>query len=196
MTGRLVLQALDALVKGEAAVARAQQARPPLETHALDAANAQLGPPVAGRLGAPSGDGRARGALGSQEEAGLMGGSHRLAAGRPRLFNREDGPAGRIARRAWAMVTAEYDVGRPLARELAARVLAAAVNADASLRELEAARRMREHGKGRGAPPSRRSDGWRSARASTKPRTRWRRGARPERARCRRPRGVPAGGAR
>ena len=133
MTGRLVLQALDALVKGEAAVARAQQARPPLETHALDAANAQLrgrprpGPPMAGRLGAPSGDGRDRGALGSQEEAGLMGGSHRLAAGRPRLFNREDGPAGRIARRAWAMVTAEYDVGRPLARELAARVLAAAM---------------------------------------------------------------------
>jgi hypothetical protein len=78
-----------------------------------------------------------------------MGGKRRLAADRPRLLGREDGPEGSLARRTWDALRMEFDLSRPLARQLAGRVIVATVNADASTRALATARRQREHGRGR-----------------------------------------------
>jgi hypothetical protein len=78
-----------------------------------------------------------------------MGGRGRLAAGRPRRFGREDAVTSWVARQTWATLCAEYDLSRPLARDLAGLVMVAAVNLDASTKALATARRTRAEGAGR-----------------------------------------------
>lgn len=82
-----------------------------------------------------------------------MGGRRRLAADRPRTRDRADGPEAPLERRTWDGLRTEFNLTRPLARLLAARVIVAVVNADCSTRALAAARRQREQGRGRRPSP-------------------------------------------
>jgi hypothetical protein len=82
-------------------------------------------------------------------EARKKGGRKPLALGKPRLLGYQGGVDGRAYHRAYAALDQEFLLMTPLLRLEAGRVAVAWVNFVAATRALTAARREREHGKGR-----------------------------------------------
>src|SRR5215831_9356357 len=79
----------------------------------------------------------------------VMGGRRALKAGLPRMLGRHDGREGRMYRRVYDALAAEYAFSNSLLQFEAGRVAALAVQLVAANRALVAARRERRLGKGR-----------------------------------------------
>ncbi len=79
-----------------------------------------------------------------------MGGRRRLKANAPRLLGHHDGRDGRVYRRAYDALEAEFGpFSSQLQRNEAGRVAAAWLNLELSTQALAEARRVRERGRGR-----------------------------------------------